>query len=261
MTNGARAFAAVLVGIFVLWSGGAVAEGTLGAAQVVQKVLEGDSWLSGAEVSAEFKLTDKRGTVSTLAFSARSRRHDPPFSKSIVRFVAPADLAGAGFLQVQNRQGDDDRFLFLPELKRARRVSGSLRKDAFMGTDFSFADLDRRDLREGAARLLADDSIGKYPCFRLEIVPRDDSPYGRVEIWVRKDNFVPLKMEMNDRAGVAYKRFTVQEVRRVSGVWFVARSKMENLREGHTTELVLDKIVVTDKIPDDEFTVRALEKL
>jgi hypothetical protein len=233
------------------------------ASDIIQKVLEVDPWgLAGAEVTAHSTLTDKRGAVSNMTFVARSRRHDPPFSKSLVRFSAPPDLSGAGFLQVQNRKGDDDRYLFLPELKRSRRISGNLRKNAFMGTDFSFADLDRRDLREGVASKLGDEEIGKFACAHLQVVPsRDDSPYSRVELWVRKDNFLPLKMQMYDAAAVLFKTFTAQQVQRVSGQWFITRSKMINHVEGHSTDLLLDNITVTDKLSDDEFTVRALEKL
>jgi hypothetical protein len=233
------------------------------AAEVIQKVLDVDPWGFGdAEVTAHSTLTDKRGAVSNMSFVSRSRRHDPPFSKSLVRFSAPPDLAGAGFLQIQNRQGDDDRYLFLPDLKRSRRISGNLRKNAFMGTDFSFADLDRRDLRQGAAVLLADEAIGKFPCYHAQIkTTGGDSPYSRIEMWIRKDNYLPLRMQMYDAAGVLLKTFVAEQVQRVSGRWFVTRSKMTNHVESHTTELVLDHITVTSAIAEDELTVRALEKL
>ena len=115
--------------------------------EIVARLLDADPWgLGGTILSARATLKDKQGATSELSFSARSRRYSPPFSKTLVRFTAPADIAGAGFLQIQNREGDDERFLFLPELKRSRRISGNLRGSSFMGTDFSFADLDRRDL-------------------------------------------------------------------------------------------------------------------
>ncbi|MEO8179400.1 MAG: outer membrane lipoprotein-sorting protein, partial [Deltaproteobacteria bacterium] len=97
------------------------------AEEVIQSVLDSDPWgLTKGEIRASAILTDKRGSKRELAFVAASRRHDPPLSKSIVRFSAPPDLAGAGFLQIQNRNGDDDRYLFLPALKRSRRISGNL---------------------------------------------------------------------------------------------------------------------------------------
>jgi outer membrane lipoprotein-sorting protein len=233
-----------------------------GAATIVQSVLESDPWgLNGAEVTASAILTDKRGSKRTLSFVAASRRYDPPLSKSLVRFSSPPDLAGAGFLQVQRRDADDDRFLFLPALKRARRISGNLRSSAFMGTDFSFADLDRRDLRDSEAKLLGSEKIGSSQCYVMDVVPRrSDTQYSHLEMWVRKDNFLPLRTKMYDKANVHVKTFEAQEVRRISGVWFISRSLMTDHKHNHSTLLMLQKIVVDAQIPDEEFSVRALEK-
>lgn len=234
----------------------------LSAQDVVAKLLDADPWgMGGAVVSAHAVLKDKRGSTSSLAFSARSRRHDPPFSKSMVRFTAPADLAGAGFLQIQNRKEDDGRFLFLPELKRSRRISGNLRGNSFMGTDFSFADLDRRDLREATVVSKGEEAIGKYPCYHLDSVPtRSDSPYSHVEIWVREDNFLPLKMTMYDHAKVLQKTFAADEVRQVNGHWYITKSHMIDHIQAHETALFLDSVAPASDIPEDEFTVRNLEK-
>lgn len=242
---------------------GATADNALSAQEVIAKFIESDPWgMGGAVLTAHVTLKDKRGAMSELVFTARSRRHDPPYAKSMVRFSAPADIAGAGFLQIQNRGSDDDRFLFLPELKRSRRISGNLRGSSFMGTDFSFADLDRRDFRESKATRKPDEKVGKYPCFHVEAVPsRSDSPYGLVEVWIRQDNYLPLKMTMFDRAHVLLKTFTTMEVKRVSGHWYVTKSRVEDHVQSHSTELMLTDIAPSSDLPDEEFTVRNLEKL
>jgi len=253
----------ILIGLLELSTRFVRADAKPSASDVIAKVLNADPWgLSGAAVTAHADLKDKGGATSQLAFSARSRRYEATLAKSLVRFTAPVDLAGAGFLQIQKSNGDDDRFLFLPELPRSRRISGNLRANSFMGTDFSFADLDRRDLRESTAKSLPEATIDKYPCFHVEYQPsRTDSPYSRVEIWVRTDNSLPLKMNFFDRANALLKTFTTQEVRRVSGHWYVTRSTMVDRQHSHETVLVLDKVEPAADIPDDEFTVRNLEKL
>jgi len=232
-------------------------------AELVQRVLASDPWgLTGAaEVKANVILTDKRGSKRGLSFVAASKRYDPPLSKSIVKFSAPPDLAGAGFLQIQKKDGEDDRYLFLPALKRSRRISGNLRSSAFMGTDFTFADLDRRDLRDGDATVQGSENIGTRPCYILNVVPRrEDTQYSRVELWVRKDNFLTLRMRMYDKANTHIKTFEAQEIRKVSGSWFVSRSLMTDHKNQHTTLLILQDIVVNAQIPDEEFSVRALER-
>jgi hypothetical protein len=194
----------------------------LAPAEIVRQMLNTDAWgLGEAEVSARAIIKDERGSQRELAFSARSRRHAPPLTKSLVRFRAPADLAGVGFLQIQKADDDDDRYLFLPELGKARRIAGNTRGSAFMGTDFTYA---------------------------------------RLEIWVRTDNFVPLKTLMYNRAGVLLKTLVTLELRRIDGRWFLTRSRMTDHAAARTTELVLDNIQPKSDVPDDEFTVRNLEK-
>ena len=225
-------------------------------------MLEADPWgLSGAVISARAIVHDKSGATRQLAFSGRSRRYDGSLSKGIVRFSAPADVAGVGFLQIQARSGDDDRFLYLPELKRARRITGASRGQAFMGTDFSYADLDRRDLRQAAAEGRGDEAIGRFPCWRIAVTPAGaDATFARAELWVRKDNFLPLKMQMYSRSGALVKTLTTEEVRRISGRWFITRSTMTSHEAGQSTELIIDSIDPRADLPDGEFTVRNLEK-
>jgi hypothetical protein len=235
---------------------------TPSAQTILEHVLESDPFgLSGAQIVAHATLIDKSGSTSGLSFSAKSKRLGPGVSESIVRFSSPPEYAGAAFLQVQKTDGDDDRFLFLPDLKRSRRISGDLRSSAFMGTDLSFADIDRRDLRDAAATLKGSETIDRWDCYVVDVVPRSaDSPYSRGEFWVRKDNFVPLRMKFYDRSNNLLKTFAALEVRRVSGQWFISKSRMTNTQQNHSTDLVLEQISTTATFNPDEFTVRALER-
>jgi len=258
-----RTVRTLFVVLFVVAASRAALAETLTPRQILDKVLDADPFgLSGAVIEARALLKDKNGATSQLSFQASSRRHDPPYAKSLVRFTAPPDLAGAGFLQIQNRGSDDDRYLFLPELKRSRKISGDLRGSSFMGTDFSYADFDRRDLREGTLTSKPDENVGKSSCHVIDVVPRrSDSPYSKLTIWVRKDNFLPLKIAMHDAAGVLVKTLTAVEIKRISGNWYITRARMVDHGQSHTTELLLDRIVPKDDVPDGEFTVRTLEKL
>ncbi|MGZ6142380.1 MAG: outer membrane lipoprotein-sorting protein [Myxococcales bacterium] len=241
-----------------------LAAAPLTARQVVDLVVEGDAWgLADAQVVTHGIMTDKHGSTSELRFTSSARRYDPPLSRTLVRFSAPADLAGAGFLQTQKRDGDDDRWLFLPELKRSRRISGSLRSSSFMGTEYSFADIDKRDLRDGEASLAADETLaGKYPCWHAIVkTTRADSEYSRIELWVRKDNQLPVLLRMYDKAGELLKTLTAAEVRRIQGRWYITRSLMENVREQHRTEWILEQVVPGGAGSDDDYSVRNLEKM
>jgi hypothetical protein len=234
------------------------------AAKIVERVIEADTWgLGGAEASAKATVTSKSGSSRALAFEVKSRLHAPPLGKSLITFQAPADLAGMKFLQIQNGASDDERFLYTPELKRSRRIAATNRAESFMGTDFSYADLDARDLRQSASVLLPEERIGKYDCYRVAVTPQNaDAVYSKIELSVRKDNSVPLKWVMFDKKSGANpaKTLLVKEIQRHGDHWFVTSSRMTDHATGRTTEIALGKITRRQDIPLETFSVRAIEK-
>lgn len=230
--------------------------------QIVEKTLAVDTWGGGdTEATARATIRDKSGGTRQLAFTARSRRGAPKLTESLLRFLSPPDLKGVAFLLLQRQGADDDRYLFLPELRRARRIAGNTRSSSFMGTDFSYADIDRRDVRDSTVKVLGETTIGKFPCYHLELSPRrTDAVYARTELWVRKDNFVTLKMLMFNQAGVLLKTLLAEELRRIGDRWFITRSRMTSHQEARTTELIIDTIQVRTDLPEEDFTVRGLER-
>jgi hypothetical protein len=232
------------------------------APQIVAKVVESDPWgLGGAEVAAKAVVTEKTGKSRSLVFDAKSRRYAPPLGKSVITFQAPADVAGMKFLQIQNSESDDERFLYTPELKRSRRIAGSSRSESFMGTDFSYADLDGRDLRQSTSTLLADEKVGRFDCWHVSVTPKNsDAVYAKIELWVRKDNYVPLKWVMFDKRSSPVKTLVAKEIQRHAGRWFITGSRMTDAMTGRSTELLLEKIERREDIPLESFSVRAIEK-
>ncbi|MBX3189320.1 MAG: outer membrane lipoprotein-sorting protein [Labilithrix sp.] len=256
--------ASALFAVVAASPGRAVADAkpSLSASQIVARVVEADPWgFGGAEVNARAVVTEKGGKRRSLAFEAKSRRDTPPLTKSVITFRAPADVAGMKFLQIQSAGADDERFLYAPELKRSRRIAGSNRGESFMGTDFSYADLDARDLRQSQSALRADETIGKFDCWHVDVTPKNaDSVYGKIELWVRKDNYVPLKWVMYDKKSTLVKTLTARELQRLGGRWFITSSRMTDAATGRSTELLLEKIDRREDIPLESFSVRAIEK-
>lgn len=251
---------AIALGIVVSVSLASAAEPPT-AKQVIEKVLEHDFWgLSGAEVAAQALVKDKGGGTRNYVFSAISRKYQKYLTKSMVRFRGPPDLAGAGFLQIQKEAGDDERYIYLPDLRRSRRVAANQRSQAFMGTDFNFADMDRRDLREGKYQAGPDKKMAQFDCYQVVVQPlRKDSPYSKVEMVVRKKDYVPLELKMFDKAGIHLKTLTVLQIKTISGKPYITKSQMSNRRDQHSTVLVLNKIRPRDDIPDTEFTANKLQ--
>ena len=189
-------------------------------------------------------------------------------SKFLVRFKAPADVNGTGFLQVEHSDGDDDLWIYLPALKKSRRLVANNKKDSFVGSDFSYGDiaLPKVDLYQHT--LKGKESVDGVECYIIESTPRDDavrssSGYSRKVTWVRVDNALESKVEYFDLAGRLLKTQVVKRHELVEpdkGKWFALHREMTNHQTGHRTTFIVDKLQATAKVSDDLFTTRYLER-
>ena len=182
--------------------------------------------------------------------------------KSLMKFLAPADIRSTGFLVWEHKNTDDDQFLYLPALKKVRRISSSQKNQSFLGTDFSYQDLESRDINKATHKLLREEKFNGKDCYVVESIPNpgENYQYSKLIEWISKDNYVPLKAEMYDKNGKLYKVLTVQKVDNIKGYWIVKKTTMENLRTKHKTILQIIDIKIDPKLPDKYFTQRFLEK-
>lgn len=227
-----------------------------GAADLVAQSLRSE-FFSGTStrIRAHLVLTDKDGKKQDRTFSAWAKRDAQNLRRTLVRFEAPAAVEGVAFLMTQREHEPDEQYLYLPKFKSTRRIAGAAeRQGSFMGSDFSYADLERRDVREAAYEALADEAIGGKPCAHVVAKPKGPSAYGRVELWIRREDAVPLRIAMFDADGSLLKTTSTKRVRTVGGEPVVVESRTENAKNGHVTELVIDEIVRDDALDDAFFS-------
>jgi hypothetical protein len=187
-------------------------------------------------------------------------REEAGLGRSLVRFESPPDVAGTAYLWRENRGRDDDHWLYRPELRRARRITGAQKRESFMGTNFSYADLEWRDPATRRHRRLPDEKLGGAPCFVIESTAKEASdPYGRVVSWIRKEGRVPLRVKLYGRDGAHLKTLFTKKVQKISGHWVVTQARMSSATDGSATDLVVDAIEYKD-LPAALFDPRALEK-
>ena len=130
-----------------------------------------------------------------------------------------------------------------------------------MGSDFSYADLERRHIREATHRKLPDTKYGKHAVFVIESTPMAGvgSPYARVRSWVRKGDFLPLKIEFFDLKNRPLKIFKTRRIKAIHGRTVILEAVMENLQTGHRTRIELKNFKPQKNQPDTAFTPTALE--
>ncbi len=189
-------------------------------------------------------------------------------SKLLVRFSTPADIKGTGFLQVEHIDGDDDLWIYLPALRKSRRLVANNKKDSFVGSDFSYGDISLPKVDQYRHTLLRNEKVDGFDCYVVESVPANDavranSGYSRKVTWVRTDNFVETKVEYYDLAGRLWKTQKVsrhEPVEPQKARWFALQREMTNHQNGHRTVISMSKVTSGVEIPEETFTTRYIER-
>lgn len=228
--------------------------------KIVQQAIDNQVFnLKGAQMQMAMRLKDRRGKTRDRTMFTRTLEVDG-LNRTLTRFTAPPDVAGTSFLFKEREGADDDQFMFLPALKIVKRIAGSQKNAAFMGSDFTYADLESRDLEEATHKRLADQKVGKFQCYQIEAIPRQKEAYSRLVTWIRKRDMVFMRTKFFDPKGQLVKVLFIKEVKRVGAGMVPTRLKLSNKQSGHSTLLVVTQIKTRTDLPASDFTVRALKK-
>jgi len=216
---------------------------------------------------------DQKGIMQMTLINRRGRKRERTVlffskdygkdSKSITYFQSPADVKGTGFLQYEydDPSKEEDRWLYLPALKKVRRISGSSKNDYFMGTDFTYDDMGDRSVDEDHHKLLREEEVDGLKCWVLESTPKDKNHmYSKTIKWIRQDALIPIRVEFYDRQENLLKILTVKDVRKQDGIWTAFEMEMDNIQENHKTNLKIEEIHYNTGLKDNLFRVSTLER-
>lgn len=174
-------------------------------------------------------------------------------SKSRLQFTAPADVKGVGMLIANHPDRASDQWMWRPNIGRDQRIALQDRSTRFFGTDFSFEDLEERDVDQYDFKLLADEGA----MWKIESRPRKKSQYTYSHLWIKKDNYTFQKVEAFDSKGVVrvieYKDFA-----QVKGIWTARTTEVLDMRRNSRTTLRYDKLEYNLSLKDELFTLQAL---
>ena len=229
--------------------------------EIVQKVHDRDDGDSAASETTMILINDK-GQEKERTIRMISKDYGD-LSKSMIRFLAPADVKGTGFLVWENADRDDDQFLYLPALKQdPRRIASSEKSSRFMGTEFTYEDMENRKVEKDTHTYLNDEEVDGHLCHVVESVPKEgeESQYGKFISWVRPDIWIPIRIEFYDENMELLKILTVSEIEQIDGIWTTIESTMDNVQEGRKTILRVGEVQYNLDIPDDYFTERYLKE-
>jgi outer membrane lipoprotein-sorting protein len=210
---------------------------------------------------------DARGGERKRTLQVFSKRYPGDEDKALSFFLTPPEVKGTGFLQWAHKRNDDDQWLYLPEFKRTRRITAQLRDESFMGTDFSYRDLEilgeiqRWTEEEAPSTLVGEEKAGEKPCHVIALRPQQEGmTYGRIVLWIEQDKLVARKMEFYDREDTLRKALALDDVRDVGPIPTAHRLDMRDVKKGSRTEVDLSDVKYNTGLADDLFTQRQLER-
>jgi hypothetical protein len=182
-------------------------------------------------------------------------------SKTIIRFSAPADVKGVALLIVNHPDRPSDQWMWTPAINRDRRIAVQDRRTRFFGTDFTFEDLEERDVEHYDYVLSGEETIGGDACWRIQSTPRSGrrSQYTSSMLWIRKSNHTYARID-NFTADKLIRRIHYRDVERVQGIWTPKTLEIEDVSRKSRTILKMDSLDYNAPLREDQFTLEALRR-
>jgi hypothetical protein len=265
MRMSSRGRAATCAAIFTItaavgpWCAAVVAEPS--AREIMEKADARDTGKT-SRMTITMTLRSKAGSKRVREIIAYSKDFGNS-ERTAMSFLAPKDVAGVGYLtwSYDEKGKDDDKWLYMPAMKKVRRIAGSSNNDDFMGTDFTYEDIGSRDIDKDSFELVGSETVDGADCWAIAAKPLDTGDTAATRLLrVRKDNYVIAGAEFFDREGHLQRTLAVPEIRQIDGIWTATRMEMTNVQDGHSTVLEMKDVQYDITVDDSLFTVSAIEK-
>src|SRR5262245_35125593 len=212
-------------------------------------------------------ITDAHGGERVRELEVSSKRYPDDEDKNLSFFLAPPEVKGTGFLQYGHKKTDDDQWLYLPAYGRTRRITAQMRDESFMGTDFSYRDLEilaefqNWTEADAPSKLLGEETIDGSACHTIELRPQQEGmTYGRIVLWMDHDKLTARKMDFYDRDGEKVKTLALSKITDEGKVPTAHELDMQSLKKGTRTHVEVSDVRYDTGIPDDHFTQHQLER-
>jgi len=216
-----------------------------------------DEGFVDARAEAEMVLRDASGrsSVRTMRVSTLEVAGTQDGDKTLVQFSEPRDIAGTMLLSYSHFTEDDDQWLYLPALKRVKRISSSNKSGPFVGSEFAYEDILSQEHQRYTHKWLRDEDCGEGRCFVVERVPKDEnSGYTRQLVWIDQQHYRPMRLDYYDRKNEPLKSLSYKNYRQYLGkFWRAPEMTMGNRQSGKSTVLRVSKYEFRVGLQENDF--------
>jgi len=208
-------------------------------------------------------LRNEQGQESVRELTIRTLEQDSDGDKSLTIFNKPRDIKGTAFLSFSHIVGNDDQWIYLPSLKRIKRISSRNKSGPFMGSEFSYEDLSSFEVDKYEYNYLGDEAVNNIENFKIEQYPMDkNSGYTRRIVWLDKMEYRIQKIEFYDRKDALLKTLSYTNYRRyLDQYWRPGTMNMINHQSGKTTELQWTNYEFRTGLKESDFSKNSLKRV
>ncbi|HHJ35378.1 MAG TPA: outer membrane lipoprotein-sorting protein [Gammaproteobacteria bacterium] len=227
-----------------------------------------DTGFTDSTADMVMELRNRQGDLSTRTIHIKTLEVTGDGDKSMSIFDTPSDVKGTAFLTYSHALDADEQWMYLPALKRVKRINSKNKSGPFMGSEFAYEDLASQEIEKYTYRYLRDETIktSDFPdgvdCFVVERFPQyAHSGYTRQIAWVNKDRYVAEKIEFYDRKNDLLKTLTNKDQQQYLGqYWRPNEMFMENHQTGKSTTLRWKNYKFKSGLSDKDFSRNSLKR-
>jgi hypothetical protein len=214
-------------------------------------------------VKIKMVLTNKHGKQSTREMKTYTKEGVGDGDQTIIVFETPRDLRGSAVLTYTHKTKSDDQWLYLPALKRVKRIASENKSGSFMGSEFAYEDLASQEVEKYTYEYLKDEKLNGEDCYVINRFPVDKhSGYTKITTWIHKKRHTPEKMVYYDRKEALLKTLNFNSYKQyIDKFWRAAKFEMINHQRGKKTVLEWNGYKFKQTLKANMFTPNGMKKL
>ena len=229
---------------------------------IAQEMKARDLGWSSSQSLMVMTLRTRKGKEIVRQMRSKSLEVDGDGNKSLIIFDTPLDVKGTSFLSFSHKVNTDDQWIYLPALKRVKRIASKNKSGPFLGSEFAFEDLSSFEVEKFNFDYLGDDQLNGKTMFKISMVPVDpNSGYTKTEAWVDNEYYRVHKIDFYDRRDTLLKTLTISDYKLYKDkYWRADKQNMTNHKTGKSTDIVIKNIELNVGLKESEFNENRLKR-
>ncbi len=217
------------------------------------------------EMALTLKIYDAKGRERVRQIKTASKDFSG-INKTIIKFISPADVKGTAMLIFDYENKDDDMWIYMPAIRKNRRIISSEKGKSFMGSEFTNADMSKPNMNDFNYKILSSEKYNNILCWKIETTCKnedveDENGFSKKIAWIEKTTFLCHKIEFYNFDGELFKIQIIKKYKKqANGKHFAFLMEMKNMRNGRKSIMTINKFQIGSKLTESSFTPAMLQK-